>query len=38
MEEGVQVFGVYDGHGGNEVSAYIKDNLPIVLKQSKYFE
>ena len=28
MARGVQLFGVYDGHGGNEVSAYIRDHLP----------
>jgi len=38
MSKGVQLYGVYDGHGGNEVSAYIRDNLVTALKDGDYFK
>ena len=37
MKEGVSMFGVYDGHGGREVSAYIRDHLVNIIRQSPYF-
>ena len=27
LPDNVQVFGVFDGHGGSEVSHYVKDNF-----------
>eukprot|EP00351_Strombidinopsis_sp_SopsisLIS2011_P004334 CAMPEP_0116885130 /NCGR_PEP_ID=MMETSP0463-20121206/18349_1 /TAXON_ID=181622 /ORGANISM="Strombidinopsis sp, Strain SopsisLIS2011" /LENGTH=39 /DNA_ID= /DNA_START= /DNA_END= /DNA_ORIENTATION= len=27
VKPGVHFFGVYDGHGGNEVADFVKDNL-----------
>lgn len=31
------MFGVYDGHGGREVAAFVRDSLPAIVKQSPYF-
>jgi serine/threonine protein phosphatase PrpC len=38
MKETVSLFGVYDGHGGCEVSAYVHNHLPEIVKQSPYFQ
>lgn len=37
-ESDVAIFGVYDGHGGNEVSAFIKEHLISELQKSKYIK
>lgn len=31
----VSFFGIYDGHGGKEVSNYLKDNLPALIEGVK---
>jgi protein phosphatase PTC6 len=31
----VSFFGIYDGHGGSKVSAYLKDNLPALIEGVK---
>ena len=35
---GVSFFGVYDGHGGNEVAEWVRDNLIDELKQLSSFK
>jgi serine/threonine protein phosphatase PrpC len=37
MTEGVSLFGVFDGHGGPEVSAYASNHLAKILKESPFF-
>lgn len=37
MNKGVQLYGVYDGHGGGEVSAYIRDHLVNILRNNPFF-
>jgi len=32
VEKGVHFFGVFDGHGGNEVAEFVRDNLVKELK------
>ena len=32
------MFGVYDGHGGPEVSMFVKNNLQTTFKKSKFFQ
>lgn len=29
---GIHLFGVFDGHGGPEVSRYVSDHIPAALK------
>lgn len=29
---------MFDGHGGDEISQYVAENLPEVLKSNKFFK
>lgn len=35
---GVHVFAVFDGHGGNQVSAYVKDHFVPMLLENEEFQ
>jgi len=37
IAKNVHCFGVFDGHGGNEVSSIVAKKFPIFLKKSQYF-
>ncbi|CAI2369933.1 unnamed protein product [Moneuplotes crassus] len=37
LGEGISLFAVFDGHGGTEVSKYLKKNFVKVLKENKNF-
>ena len=37
LGNGVSFLGVYDGHGGNEVAEYVRDNLITELKKLDSF-
>jgi serine/threonine protein phosphatase PrpC len=36
--EGVSLFGVFDGHGGNEVADFARDNFADELKKNASFK
>lgn len=38
VEPGVHVFGVFDGHGGNEVAEYVRDYFVESLKKNDSFQ
>lgn len=35
---GVSYFGVFDGHGGNEVADFVREHLVVELKNSQSFK
>lgn len=36
--EGIHIFGVFDGHGGDEVAKFVKNNFTIELQKSPSFD
>lgn len=38
VKENVQVFGVFDGHGGKEVAAYVEKHFIEELKKNENFK
>lgn len=38
LGNGVAFFGVYDGHGGNEVAEWVRDHLLTILKNLDAFK
>ena len=34
----IQLFGVFDGHGGNQVALWVQDHFVKILQDSSYFK
>ena len=37
FDDNIALFGIFDGHGGNEASMFVKENFAIELKINKYY-